>query len=560
MSAPPQLRHGSDAGASSPSPWSPRRQDHPSTLLQVEQQLSGSKDHASAGRAPWPQLAVISLVMSLAFYRFSLTVADPDLWGHLKFGETVWKAAKVAMPDPFSYLTAGRLWLNHEWLSEVAFYLVFAAAGPAGLIAMKVGLGLAVMGVLYRHLRRDGLNHLRAGFLVVAVVHFFLTSLVTVRTLIFSYPLFLLVLLLVHDLPRRRPRWLWTVPALFALWANLHPGFIAGLGILGIWATVEACASHLAERQALIAHQVSISEIIFLWIACGLATILNPYGATLWGFLYQTAFGARPDITEWQPIVLMTRYGLGYAAFVALALWGVIYSGRQRRASLMVVLVVTALLPLVAIRHTPLAALAIAVLAGEHIGDAWDRWASARNGSAPLRHAPPTWFPAMALVAALLLGVLALPNFSCIRITPPIGGSYPARAVALIRQSGAVANLAIDFDWGEYALYHLSPAVKVSVDGRRETMYSREIFGENMAFKYGQGDWNALLRNRDTHLALVRAGFPAFNLMKLEPGWRLIYQDSLAALFGREDLPITETIRRTAPAEIPPDGSGLCIP
>jgi hypothetical protein len=166
----------------------------------------------------------------------------------------------------------------------------------------------------------------------------------------------------------------------------------------------------------------------------------------------------------------------------------------------------------------------------------------------------------MALVAALLLGVLALPNFSCIRITPPIGGSYPARAVALIRQSGAVANLAIDFDWGEYALYHLSPAVKVSVDGRRETMYSREIFGENMAFKYGQGDWNALLRNRDTHLALVRAGFPAFNLMKLEPGWRLIYQDSLAALFGREDLPITETIRRTAPAEIPPDGSGLCIP
>jgi hypothetical protein len=147
--------------------------------------------------APWPQLAVIAVVMSLALYRFSLTVADPDLWGHIKFGETVWKAGKVAVPDPFSYLTAGRLWLNHEWLSEVVFYLVFAAAGPAGLIVMKAGLGLVVMGILYRHLCRQGLSALRAGFLVVAVVHFFLISLVTVRTLIFTYPLFLLVLLLV---------------------------------------------------------------------------------------------------------------------------------------------------------------------------------------------------------------------------------------------------------------------------------------------------------------------------------------------------------------------------
>jgi len=512
-----------------------------------------------AGQAPWQQLAVIAVVMSLAFYRFSLTVADPDLWGHIKFGETVWTAGKVAVPDPFSYLTAGRLWLNHEWLSEVVFYLIFAAAGPAGLIAMKAGLGLVVMGVLYRHLCRQGLNVLRAGFLVVAVVHFFLMSLVTVRTLIFSYPLFLLVLLLVHDMTRRRPRWIWTVPPLFALWANLHPGFIAGLGILGIWATVEIWARHITDRRRVIAGHPTIREILLL-VTCGLATLLNPYGAELWGFLQQTAFGPRPDISEWQPMVLVTRHGLAYAGFVALALWGIIYSRRQRRASLMAVLVVTALLPLVALRHAPLAALAIAVLAGEHIGDAWDRWSSARPVSAPPRHLSSIWFPVAALGAALFLGVSALPHFSCIRITPGIGGSYPARAVGLIKQSGAAGNLAIDFDWGEYALYHLSPAVKVSVDGRRETMYSPAIYEANLAFKYGEGDWDALLRKHETHMALVRTGFPTFNLLKLEPGWRLVYQDSLAALFGRADRPIVETLQRTAPPGLPPDGGGQCFP
>ena len=542
--------------------------DHSSALRQVSQPSTGveiapsSNKRARAGRVPWQQLAVIAVVMSLALYRFSLTVADPDLWGHIKFGETVWKAGKVAVPDPFSYLTAGRLWLNHEWLSEVVFYLVFAAAGSAGLIAMKAGLGLVVMGVLYRHLCRQGLNALRASFLVVAVVHFFLMSLVTVRTLIFSYPLFLLVLLLVHDMTRSRSRWIWTVPPLFALWANLHPGFIAGLGILGIWATVEIWARNLTKRQRVIAAYPKIREIqiLLLLTTCGLATLLNPYGPTLWGFLQQTAFGPRPDISEWQPMVLVTRYGLAYAAFVALALWGTIYSRRQRSGSLMAVLVVTALLPLVALRHAPLAALAIAVLGGEHIGDAWDRWSSAQPVSTSPRHISSIWFPMAALGTALLFAVVALPHFSCIRITPAIGGSYPARAVGLIKQSGAAGNLAIDFDWGEYALYHLSPAVKVSVDGRRETMYSSEIYEENLAFKYGEGGWDALLRKHETHLALVRTGFPTFNLLKLEPGWRLVYQDSLAALFGREDLPIVGTLQRPAPPGLPPDGAGLCFP
>jgi hypothetical protein len=95
--------------------------------------------------------------------------------------------------------------------------------------------------------------------------------------------------------------------------------------------------------------------------------------------------------------------------------------------------------------------------------------------------------------------------------------------------------------------YHLSAAVKVSVDARRETMY-------------GQGDWSALLREHDTHLALVRTGFPAFNLLKLEPGWRLIYQDSLATLFGRPGLDIVDAIERTVPPALPPDGAGLCFP
>jgi hypothetical protein len=61
-------------------------------------------------------------------------------------------------------------------------------------------------------------------------------------------------------------------------------------------------------------------------------------------------------------------------------------------------------------------------------------------------------------------------------------------------------------------------------------------------------------------MALVKTGLATFNLMKLEPGWRLVYQDSLAALFAREGLPIVDVLERTAAPSLPPDGAGLCVP
>lgn len=499
--------------------------------------------------------------MALVFYRFSETVADPDLWGHIAFGRAVWTAGQVAQPDPFSYVTAGALWLNHEWLSEVIFYLAFAAAGPPGLILLKTALSLLTFGLLYRHLSRQGLTAVRAGLIVLAVVHFFLMTLVTVRTLILSYPLLLLVLIIVHRMSRSETRWAWALPPLFAVWANLHPGFLAGLGILAIWSLAELMARRMPATPGETPRAPSGRLILAVLGASAAATALNPYGLELWSFLLRTATVPRPDITEWQPLTLMTRYGLVYLLYVGAVAASLLYSRRERRPAAVAVLVVAALLPLVAIRHTPLSALIIAVFGGEHVNDALDRLSTRGTGGRSVRMRPAPALPAaLLLAAAVVLAALSLPHFSCIRIEPRIGGSYPARAVELIRRSGARGNLAIHFDWGEYALYRLGPAVKVSVDGRRETMYRRDVYLENLNFMHGQGDWDAILRNHDTHLALVKTGSSTFNLMKLRPGWRLLHEDPLAGLFGREGLPAAEAIRGTAVPPLPHDGAGLCFP
>jgi hypothetical protein len=41
------------------------------------------------------------------------------------------------------------------------------------------------------------------------------------------------------------------------------------------------------------------------------------------------------------------------------------------------------------------------------------------------------------------------------------------------------------FNWGEYALWHLSPGLKISFDGRRETVYSPETIREQLSIAGG---------------------------------------------------------------------------
>ncbi len=63
--------------------------------------------------------------------------------------------------------------------------------------------------------------------------------------------------------------------------------------------------------------------------------------------------------------------------------------------------------------------------------------------------------------------------------------------------------MAVPFDWGEYVLWHLGPRVKVSIDGRRETVYSDEMYRQYRDFEQGTGVWDALLKTSKTDLVLA---------------------------------------------------------
>ena len=217
-----------------------------------------------------PGLLLASTLLIILAFAGVRTVADPDLWGHVRFGQDILAARSVPRIDTYSF-TSDRPWINHEWLAEALMALAYGAAGGAGLIALKCLLAASAFTVLWRAMRQAGVHRPLAAVLLAVAAFGAMGLLFTIRPQVFSLLLFAALLALLNGIGRGRYRLFLWMPALFALWANLHGGWIVGLGVLTLWSLCGLLSGTVQWR----------------WAAGGvllglLGTLATPYGPGLW--------------------------------------------------------------------------------------------------------------------------------------------------------------------------------------------------------------------------------------------------------------------------------------
>ena len=424
-------------------------------------QLSASVAHDRTGNRTLLRLPAAG-VLTLAFAAATYARADFDLWGHLRFGLDTLESWSLPAADPYSF-TQDTPWINHEWLSELQMALAWRLGGTTGLALLKGVLTMATFLAVWRTLRGVRFAARAAIIAVLAFGSIHMTS--SVRPQLWTF-LFLSILcsVLVGDSPRAR-RWL---PVLFAAWANHHGGWVVGLGVLWVWAAAEAL---IARR--------SLREWTLVVVASTLATLVTPYGWILWEFVLRTVRVERA-ILEWLP--MSTNHWLNWAPWllvIVAAIW-TLRRDTPHRAAIAAVLAMLAYGSLRVFRIESLFILAAAVL----LSDAFcRRWPSR---SQPLQRAHPAaeWF--IAATAFLLPTVAAAGIFaSTLRCLPTLA-DRPAdvEAVQWLRTAQR-GRLVTYFDWGQYAIWHLAPRLKVSMDGRRETVYSDARIAEHDAIVAG---------------------------------------------------------------------------
>jgi hypothetical protein len=435
------------------------------------------------------------------FAWLSHTRTDPDLWGHVRFGHDIVSTRALPATDSYSFLS-DRPWINHEWLSECVMYVAYAAAGPPGLVALKVLLLVGVLGAVFLALGRQAVTGASRDLLLAVVVLGTFGQINHMRPQVFSLAAFSWLLVLLMSVESRRAR-LVLIPALFALWVNMHGGWIVGGAALALW-TVCTLASPVprAEKRTLF-----VCGILSLF-----ATLLNPYGVNMWLFLWNTVGFSRAEITEWQPVFRLHPPVLIVWSVVALAA----VTGAVR-----------------AFAHSELVVrrVAVVVLLGRELIVVLERFRRRQEAAA----APSGRIvaAAAAAVACVLIGgggVAVARNVGCVRMDST--GLPDSDVRDFIQAHDLKGRLAVWFDWGEYAIWHFSPALAVSVDGRRETVYSNDIVRRHLLFYYVPSTRQQFLDEVQPDYIWVPSNVPVVAALRSD-GWKQLFAGANSVLLGR---------------------------
>ena len=228
--------------------------------------------------------AVLSLVLTVQPFR------DSDVWWHLAVGHYI-LAHGIPAVEPFSFLHAAHPWVGQQWLYEVGLARLVDLGGP-GLASLLMGVvasaALLIAALSIPRERRPPGPVTAAALLLSALVA---AQLLGVRGQVISLLGAALVLHLVMRWRHGSTRVLLALPVVFAVWANLHAGFVIGLGI----ALVALLTVRGVERRRRLLLGAAIA-------ASAVATLANPAGPGLWGYVGATF--ADPTITgvvtEWR--------------------------------------------------------------------------------------------------------------------------------------------------------------------------------------------------------------------------------------------------------------------
>ena len=519
-------------------------------------------------------LLALLLVCSSAVHFMGARVADPDLWQHVRYGRMICTDGTFPRTDDVSYTAFGAPLMNHEWLAQCALARLHAAGGAPLLVVAKLLLGVAVLAALVsatRSIEAELLPGARVSAPAMAVGLVLAMAIIS-PGMMFRPQLFTIALLALQgallaraDLrlrgaarPGGWPRVGWELavqPLIMVVWANSHGGFLIGLFQLACHLAAVVLRHVRPEPAWPPGERPTRGETVGVAACAALAafaTLLNPHGPALFGFLLRT-LSVHGEISEWEPVEVLSTHFLRFKILAAAAMLALVALWRARHTTPGARPVADWRTPLLAIaacagfrhqRHTVLFAILatpLVVATGEWVRQAAHlRW--------------PRTMPRRRVLFAAAVGVLAIALGQCwlygrglLRDGLEIRYSraeFPVDAMAFLRHNGVEGNVAVPFEWGSYAVWKLAPASRVFIDGRFETVYPEQVIRDYFAFRHGTEGWARLLDDYPTDVVVARRSTGEHERLFGRPDFEYVYSDPAALVFVRRSEKMRPVLER----------------
>ena len=445
---------------------------------------------------------------------FSLAVgfpaADPDLYWHLASGQWMLEHREILRTDVFSATITGRPFALGEWLGEIVLSVAFGAGGWPGLVLLRSAL-VAIAAYCAARIARRGGGSTAAAAIVLAVGFVATRSRWTDRPAIFTFVLFPLVLELLFAARAGSRRALIAIPLLLLVWANLHGGYVVGLGLVGAFAA-----------EALLLRRPVARAFLLVLALSTLATFADPETFGLAGAAGHALAPPR-FIREEAPPDVLEASGAVLALFLAAAIGVAIVRG----AGLLHVLLLGPLtwLALSGQRHVAFFLISALPLLSAGLTEplrSAARSVSARTGT---RYRPPASAAALGMAALLIAAGVSAVGVP----TGPDERGYPVGALAALGTgSGVVLN---EYDWGGYLIFR-APRRPVFVDGRLFPYVSAGVLDAYREAVELRPGWRTVLARYDVREVLLRPDRALVGALR-EDGWQTRAEDRTFVLLRR---------------------------
>jgi len=172
-------------------------------------------------------VSFVIFMVGFSIYKFFIPMFGDDYWWHIKAGEYMLSNRAIPYIDVFSWYSKDNhlYWYSHEWLTEVIFAGINKLFGEGGVYLFIIGLGMLIPFLTikfnWKELKENKLIAIVWGVIGVQL----LSMVATPRPHMISFTLLVFVVYALSKfLKNEESKWIWSIPVISMLWANLHGG------------------------------------------------------------------------------------------------------------------------------------------------------------------------------------------------------------------------------------------------------------------------------------------------------------------------------------------------
>jgi hypothetical protein len=467
----------------------------------------------------FPALLVMALFGSI-FVFDSGSIADPDIWWHLRNAEVVVQTHAVVTHDFYSFTAAGSRWINEAWLGELPYYFGWQWMGIRGIyLVMLVETELILLGVF--GLAQLASRNVKASFVASWLAVWLATVSFGPRTLLAGW-ICLVAELYVLELFRQGIDRTWCLVPLFVLWANVHGSWLIGMVLFGVFC---ACGLLNGNWGRIVATRWTAPQMKKLAVVGCLSVtglFLNPYGYHLVFYPFNFAFQQKLNVShvdEWMSLDFHTLRGKILFAILAATIVLALARRRRWRLDEVAFLLIGFYAAMTYSRFLFLAGIVLTPMLAKEL-----------DFLPPYRAAiDKPW-----LNAALILAILA----GCIWRFPTRDfllrdtvRDYPVRALAYLRKFHPQGRVFNDCLWGGYLIWNVRD-IPVFIDSRIDIYEYNGVFADYLD-AIGIKNTLGILNKYDIRYVLYAKDSPVAYLLMNTPSWKTDYQDETTVMMER---------------------------